>query len=171
MKNYKKLQGKIVELTTKVRSKGLFLSIKIIIHRLKNKFNNIIERFSRLKILQENKFTVIFENEGNIKIKMPVLNYSYLFFPKGHKIDKEFDFSSRSNKESLLRKVVYELFQKNYLSPDKSIIDIGCWLSDNTLVWAKLLSKGGFVHAIDPSSKNLEFGKELATLNGIQNIN
>jgi FkbM family methyltransferase len=71
----------------------------------------------------------------------------------------------------LLRHVVYQLLKYKYLDQNKSIIDIGCWLADNSLVWARLLTDSGIVHAIDPSAENISFGQRVACLNAIQNIN
>lgn len=50
-------------------------------------------------------------------------------------------------------------------------MDVGCWIGDNTLVWAQMLDKSAVVHAIDPSLNNISFGKELAEINSISNIN
>ena len=74
------------------------------------------------------------------------------------------------NKEPLKRKIIWHLFKIGYLDIQKPIIDIGCYLADNTLVWAKCLDENAVVYAIDPCKENLEFGKKLGKLNGISNV-
>ena len=63
------------------------------------------------------------------------------------------------------------MYESGFISSQLSIIDIGCWIADNSIVWSQLLSKNGIVFAIDPSSENINFGKQIAKLNNIENIN
>jgi FkbM family methyltransferase len=60
------------------------------------------------------------------------------------------------------------MIQNNIINKDKNIIDLGAWIGDNTLAWAKNIN--GIVYGIDPSSNNCSFIKELITLNNIKNI-
>ena len=106
-----------------------------------------------------------------MKVKLPEIAYWDLFSKANRDLSsRSIDFSSRPTAEPLLRKTINELIQCGYIDLDKSIIDIGCFIADNSIVWAKFLKKGG-VYAIDPSQENLNFGIKIAKLNGIDNIN
>lgn len=116
-------------------------------------------------------FKIVFLNDGGFQIILP--NYNLLnalvFF--SNQFDKQSALFQRPTKEALLRKVVYNLFETGYLDRQRSIIDIGCWLADNTLPWSIILSDDAVVHAIDPSEANLNFGQRIAKMNNISNIN
>ena len=62
------------------------------------------------------------------------------------------------------------MFKTGYLDKEKSIIDIGCWIGDNALIWAKILKQKGSIFAIDPSEDNINFAKMLGKINKINNI-
>ena len=142
-----------------------------LISRLKKVIIKPISLFLNLNRLKKSNFKVNFLNEGNIEISIPKLNILDALLLNTKQLKNQYQFSTRPNKEALLRKVIYILFEEGYLDRKKSIIDIGCWLADNTLVWAKFLHDGPVVHAIDPSVENLKFGKKLGKLNGITNVN
>lgn len=129
-------------------------------------------RFKRqLSILKSKGYKAIFESEGDIEINLPKASLKNIFTKSGrNKVFKAFMFTERPKVEPLLRKVVNELFQIGYLNYDKSIIDIGCWIGDNSLVWAKMLKKGR-VFAIEGISESLKFASETAMLNNINNVN
>ena len=130
-----------------------------------------IIRVEHLTQMKASGFKVVFKNDGDAEIIMPSLNIlDALFFPSDQ-FDKQSALFFRPGKEALLRKVIFNLFETGYLNKQKSIIDIGCWLSDNTLPWARMLTDGGVVHAIDPSKENLNFGESIAQLNNISNVN
>lgn len=80
------------------------------------------------------------------------------------------DFISRPTSEVLLRRTIFDMYQSGHISSQLSIIDIGCWIGDDSIVWSKLLTKNGIVFAIDPSSENLNYGKNIARINNIPNI-
>lgn len=127
--------------------------------------------YLNVRRLKRNNFVTLFGLEGNLKINLPKINYLDLLSKSGRDFSLRcVTYSTRPTKEALLRKTVYHLFECGYISAENSVIDIGCWLADNTVIWAKLL-KGGNIFAIDPSRENLEFGKRVATLNNVQNIN
>lgn len=96
---------------------------------------------------------VIFTNDNNIEIQ--------LF---GHKFDEL--ITNRDNHEILFRKINTYLINNNYIKGN--IIDSGAWIGDNTIPWAKNIKKTVF--AIDPSSENCNYIKELALYNNILNI-
>ena len=120
--------------------------------------------------LINNNYTTNFIHEGNIKINLPKIPLLKALFNKKKILKKSFTFFLRPNAEPLLRKVIFNLYNQKYINPKKSIIDIGCWIGDNSLVWAKFLIDDAIVFAIDPSSENISFGKNLALKNNILNI-
>lgn len=96
---------------------------------------------------------IVFTNDNNIEIK--------LF---GHKFDEL--IINRDNHEILFRKINTYLINNNYIKGN--IIDSGAWIGDNSIPWAKNITKTVF--AIDPSSENCNYIKELALYNNIINI-
>lgn len=118
------------------------------------------------------KSEVKFPHEGNQKIKLLNTNlFSFFFRKKRHQIQNNYLFGSRPFKESLLRNIVFELIKSNVINKEDNIIDIGCWIGDNSIVWAKLLEGGkGRIFSIDPSNSNIEYAKRLSKLNNIENI-
>lgn len=140
---------------------------------LLKKISNFLDILSNriityLKIKYDNNYT-IFDHEGGKKFKLPSISPFSIFFR-----DKNFKntimFYSRSNAEPLLRKIVFSLYQKKLINPKNSIIDIGSWLGDNSLIWATFLENEGRIFSIDPSQSNLAYSKEIAELNNIKNI-
>jgi len=115
---------------------------------------------------------VIFRDEGGISINLPKLGFFSLLSRSGRDtISKCFVLRSRPKSEVLLRSIVYQLYRLKILDKSKSIIDIGCWISDNTIVWSAMLDpEQAKVFAIDPSEDNLRFGKFLASANSATNI-
>jgi FkbM family methyltransferase len=100
-----------------------------------------------------------FIHEGQTKIKIT----------SAHENDEQ--FSKRVNHEVMFRKIIYDCIVNNLIDVNKNMIDTGCWIGDNTLVWAKLIQQGkGVVYAIDPSTYNLDYINSLATLNDLNNI-
>ncbi len=158
-------------LLDKIKEKGLAQTMRIAPRRAYLETRLFRRRLQRIQALKALNYRVTFPNEGGKVISVPAISTADITRGDGVLIDQVYDFSRRPFKETLLRRTIYDLFGQGYLDPTKSIIDIGCWLSDNALVWASLLKDGGTVHAIDPSAKNLAFGQRLAGLNGVTNIN
>lgn len=80
-------------------------------------------------------------------------------------------FLKRPFHEVLFRRLIAEFYEQGVFHRDKSVIDIGAWISDNAIVWAKQLdSRQAKVFAIDPSAQNIEFGQRLSMANAIENI-
>ena len=75
------------------------------------------------------------------------------------------NFYIRATCEPMLRKLVSYLWD-NFV--DKNIVDLGCWIGDNTIPWA--LKSKGIIYAIDPSAENLNNINELAKINNLNNI-
>jgi FkbM family methyltransferase len=95
----------------------------------------------------------IFSNDNYVKIYLPDHPFS----------DK---FSTRDNHEVVFRKI-HTIMIKNKLI-NGNIIDLGCWVGDNSLPWAKNID--GIVFAIDPSLENCHYIKQLVEINGVNNI-
>lgn len=105
-------------------------------------------------LFEDSNPVVKFVNDGNVEIKL--LNE--------HKYNSI--FSTRVNKELTFRKINYLLIKNGIIK--NNFIDLGAWIGDNALPWAKLIS--GKIYAIDPSPTNCKFIKDTAELNGIKNI-
>lgn len=100
---------------------------------------------------------VVFSNDNNVIIKVDTtLQFSELY--KG-----------RVSNEPLYRKIINYMIQNNIINKDKNIIDLGAYIGDNTLPWAKNIN--GIVYGIDPSPNNCSFIKKLITINNITNVN
>ena len=139
-----------------------------VLRKLNNKlFFYILVLFSFIKI-KKNNFVIKFPYDGNRNLKIPQMNLKDFFKKKGLFIAYR-AFAERPYKESGLRTIVNTMINYDYIKSG-SIIDIGAWLSDNALLWAKMIENKGQVIAIDPSNFNLEFGKLLSKENEIKNI-
>ena len=122
--------------------------------------------------LRNNNSNVIFVDENSISLKLPRLSYvDILRRSQLGTIDRCISFANRPAAEVLLRNIVCELYNQGILDKKKSVIDIGAWISDNTIIWAKTIdSRFAKVYAIDPSLDNIVFGETVSELNGIKNI-
>jgi len=97
----------------------------------------------------------VFTNDNNVIISL--IN---------HKFSN--DMSRRDNHEVLFRRINTYLINNNIIKNDKNIIDLGAWIGDNSIPWAKNIN--GKVYAIDPSPINISFINETCILNNIQNV-
>lgn len=113
---------------------------------------------------------VVFRHEGNQSLLLPHTPFFRRFANNGLEVWRKQQFFQRPNHEVVLRTVVHHLYEKGAVSRHRSIIDIGSWIGDNALVWAKTLEKPAVVHAVDPSAENIEFAQSVASLNCISNI-
>jgi len=75
-------------------------------------------------------------------------------------------FKMRVNNEVLFRRINTFLIKNKIIK--NNIIDLGAWIGDNSIPWAKNIS--GIVYAIDPSPKNCDFINETCKLNEITNV-
>lgn len=86
-------------------------------------------------------------------------------------LGRRLGLAQRPHYEPLLRNVTYRLLTSGVIAPGRSVIDIGCWIGDNALVWAQLVDpERSSIYAIDPSQDNLRFAETIAAHNGITNI-
>jgi FkbM family methyltransferase len=96
----------------------------------------------------------VFRNDNNVTLKL--LNHPYSFILK-----------IRDNHEVLFRRIHTYLILNKIIK--NNIIDLGAWIGDNSLPWAKNTSD--IIYAIDPSPNNCDFIQRTSQLNGINNLN
>jgi FkbM family methyltransferase len=116
-----------------------------------------ISRRRKVKYGGSNIIDVVFTNDNNVLIKVD----------NTLKISQE--YVHRVGAEQLFRKIVNYMIQNNHIDKNKNIIDLGAWIGDNSLPWAKNIT--GIVYAIDPSPNNCSFMKETLKINNITNVN
>lgn len=75
-------------------------------------------------------------------------------------------FKNRDNHEIMFRKINTYLIKNKFIK--NNIIDLGAWIGDNSIPWAKNID--GIVYAIDPSPENCEFINKTCEINQIKNV-
>jgi len=97
----------------------------------------------------------IFTNDNNVEIQL---------------LDHQFSdtFRNRTDHEGIFRQINTYLINNNIINRDKNIIDLGAWIGDNSIPWAKNIN--GTVYAIDPSKDNCDYINAMKILNNINNI-
>ena len=125
-----------------------------------------------IRDLRSQQDEVRFLHEGGTVVHMPPSKLGNLAPGQAREEQQRvWNFQQRPSKEVLLRKLVYRMLDAGFIDRSKAIIDIGSWLADNAIVWAKLIqADGGKLYAVDPSSDNLGFGRRLAERNDVTNI-
>ena len=126
----------------------------------------------RVRALTNMNFRVEFKYEGGEIVELPKSTYADFFIKEeGIFVRNCYAFIRRPEIEPLMRRIVYRMYDSGCIDKNKSIIDIGCWLSDNAIVWSKLINpSAACVYAVDPSAENLEFGRRLAKINKCNNV-
>lgn len=81
-----------------------------------------------------------------------------------HKFSK--DLKRRDKNEVIFRRINTFLIKNKIIK--NNIIDIGAWIGDNSIPWAKNID--GIVFAIDPSSENVDFINKTCEINNITNV-
>ena len=97
----------------------------------------------------------IFINDNNVEIKLTDHAFSDTF-------------KNRPIHEAIFRIINTYLINNNIINKDKNIIDLGAWIGDNSIPWAKNIN--GIVYAIDPSKDNCDYINGMKILNNINNI-
>ena len=97
--------------------------------------------------------SVIFTNDDFVSISL--INHD---FSK--------NFKERNSHEVLFRRINTFLIKNKIIK--NNIIDLGAWIGDNSIPWAKNID--GLVYAIDPSVANCEFINKTCELNNITNV-
>lgn len=140
-------------------------SIKPIIRKLLHPMRRLINYLR----LRKTGFVINFQYDGNQRIQIP--KYGLLSFVFGTNVvaRNSFKYSSRPNKEVVLRSLVQKLYDDGFIHKQKSILDVGSYLGDNAIVWTQYL-EGGLVIAIDPSFDNCQFAKQIAEHNNFSNL-
>jgi len=154
----------------KLKPKDIMGNLKAALKRLECFLKAPVVRLINYENLRKHNFAVEFLHEGNEIIQLPRTSIIETVLGTGINVNRNFDYSTRPNAEVLLRKTVFEMFKNGYINSNCSILDIGSWISDNSIVWSKYLTRNAIIIAIDPSSKNLSYGKTVAELNNINNI-
>lgn len=95
----------------------------------------------------------LFVNDNNVNIKL-------IDHPTTQ------SFIDRVNNEKIFRQINIFLINNNIIK--NNIIDLGSWIGDNSIPWAKNIT--GLVYAIDPSPNNCDFILKMCELNEIPNI-
>lgn len=95
----------------------------------------------------------VFVNDNNVNIKLIVHPSTHLF-------------TDKLNDEKLFRYINTFLINNNIIK--NNIIDLGSFVGDNSIPWAKNIT--GMVYAIDPSPNNCDFILKMCELNEITNI-
>ena len=96
----------------------------------------------------------IFSNDDNVKINV-ITDHPFTSI-----------FVNRNRHEVIFRQINTYLIKNKLIK--NNIIDLGAWIGDNSIPWAKNID--GIVYAIDPSPENCSFIKKTAELNGLNNI-
>lgn len=76
---------------------------------------------------------------------------------------------SRPTAEPLMRLLCQRLMMSPLVGTSDAVIDIGCWIGDNSIPWAQMLPEGT-VLAVDPSAENIRFGKSVAACGQVENV-
>ena len=112
-----------------------------------------------------------------ISIIFILLNLKFTFYDPYNKVKVNICFNkflsfpfywSVLKHEIKFKKIVYEMINNNIISKNKNIIDLGAWIGDNSISWAKLIN--GKVYAIEASRVNVEFIEGIKKINKIDNI-
>jgi hypothetical protein len=94
-----------------------------------------------------------FTNDDFVSILLLEHNFSY-------------NFKMRDNHEAIFRRINTFLIKNKIIK--NNIIDLGAWIGDNSIPWAKNID--GIVYAIDPSEENCNFINKTCELNEIKNV-
>jgi len=97
--------------------------------------------------------SVVFTNDDNVSIILLQHPFSY-------------DFRHRDNHEVIFRRINTFLIKNGIIK--NNIIDLGAWIGDNSIPWAKNIND--LVYAIDPSQANCDFIANTCAVNNIKNV-
>jgi len=77
-------------------------------------------------------------------------------------------FASRDHHEVLFRRMHTHLINTGIIK--NNIIDLGAWIGDNTIPWAKSIKSIETIYAMDPSPDNCEFIRQMCDKNQVSNV-
>jgi FkbM family methyltransferase len=75
-------------------------------------------------------------------------------------------YQGRAHHEVIFRRIHTYMIENNILKDN--FIDLGAWIGDNTIPWAKKIS--GTIYAIDPSPYNCAWIDLISHSNGLENV-
>lgn len=75
-------------------------------------------------------------------------------------------FVTRDNHEVMFRRIHSYMIKNKIIKGN--IIDLGAWMGDNSIPWAK--QTNNTIYAIDPSPNNIDFIQQMCQANNIENI-
>lgn len=115
---------------------------------------------------------IVFPDDFDTAVKLPDFGIYDAVNPlQRPMLSRMRQFVKRPTHEVLFRRLIAEFYECGVLDRRKSIVDIGAWISDNAIIWAKQLKgEEARVYAIDPSAENIRFGQLLSSVNAIENI-
>lgn len=97
---------------------------------------------------------VIYTNDNNVRLSLT-----------NHKFSN--NFKNRTNHEVIFRKINTFLILKKIIK--NNVIDLGCWIGDNSIPWAKNMPNST-IYAIDPSDENCNYIHQMCEVNSITNV-
>ena len=122
-------------------------------------------------IMDSNEVNIAkFPIEISNSIKLP--SYSDI---KNNLTKEDIDINNTSIKQrakhEVLLRLICRILIESCINSDRScVVDLGAWIGDNSIVWAKMISDyGGKVIAIDPLINNIEWMNTVTALNKINN--
>jgi len=102
-----------------------------------------------------------------LKTVFPYENKVVIKLPSNDPKNKGFFYRGQHH-EVMFRIIHTYLINNNIIPVNKNIIDLGAWIGDNSIPWAKNIS--GIVYAIDPSPSNIHYISKVCVLNNINNV-
>jgi FkbM family methyltransferase len=96
-----------------------------------------------------------FPNDNNVEVLIPKHPYLQLY-------------ASRAFHETGFRQLHSYLINNKIIDPTRNFIDLGAWIGDNSIPWAKNIT--GTVFAIDPSPENCQFIHLMKQVNSVSNL-
>ena len=99
--------------------------------------------------------------DNNVKLYLSdsdILKHSYKNTTYKNLSKMFIKYTVNKEKEKYFRMINTYLINNNIIPITKNIIDLGAYIGDNTLAWAKNIK--GTVYAIDPCNDNLKYIKK-----------
>ena len=118
-------------------------------------YNVLVDSWKQMinNVIYKNKTSCTFINDNYTVIQL---------------IDHPFTniFKYRDNHEVLFRRLHSYLIKNKYIKGN--IIDLGAWIGDNSIPWAKQIDE--IIYAIDPSPENCKFIDDMCKVNKLSKI-
>jgi FkbM family methyltransferase len=121
---------------------------------VKKQWITMLDAVAEKQRAKRERKNVIFQNDNNIRLTLL----------ESHPFTET--FVKRDDHEVIFRRIHSYLIQKQIIKGN--IIDLGAWMGDNSLPWAK--QTPATIYAIDPSPQNIQFIRDMCAINEISNI-